>query len=40
LQSSAEIGLAVGAVINTFKVRKHIDVDIKDGHFAFPPVSI
>jgi hypothetical protein len=35
LQSSAEIGLAVGAVINTFKVRKHIDVDIKDGHFAF-----
>jgi hypothetical protein len=35
LQSSADIGLAVGAVINKFKVKKHIDLDIKDGHFAF-----
>jgi hypothetical protein len=35
LHGSAEIGLAVGAVINKFKVKKHIDVDINDGHFAF-----
>jgi hypothetical protein len=35
LESSAEIGLAVGGVINKFKVKKHIELDIKDGHFAF-----
>jgi transposase len=35
LQSSADIGLAVGAVINKFKVKKHIDLDIRDGHLAF-----
>jgi hypothetical protein len=35
LHSSADIGLAVGGVINKFKVKKHIDLDIKDGHFAF-----
>jgi hypothetical protein len=32
------LGLAVGAVINKFKVKKlkkHVDVDIKDRHFAF-----
>jgi hypothetical protein len=35
LHGSSEIGLAVGAVINKFKVKKHISVDIKDEHFAF-----
>jgi transposase len=35
LQSSADIGLAVGAVINKFKVRKYCNLDIKDGHVAF-----
>jgi hypothetical protein len=35
LHSSADIGLAVGAVINKFKMKKHIDLDIKDGHFGF-----
>jgi hypothetical protein len=35
LQGSAEIGLAVGATIDTFKVKKHIGVDMKERHFAF-----
>jgi transposase len=35
LHSSADIGLAVGAVINKFKMKKHIDLDIKDGHLGF-----
>lgn len=35
LQGSAAIGVAVGGVINKFKMRKHISIDIKDGHFAF-----
>ena len=35
LRGSAEIGLAVGAVINRFKMKKHMAVDIQDGSFAF-----
>jgi Transposase DDE domain len=35
LQGSAEIGLAVGAVINKFKMKKHMALDIKDRQFAF-----
>jgi Transposase DDE domain len=35
LQGSAQIGLAVGAVINKFKMKKHIAVDIKDAQFSF-----
>src|ERR1017187_2800898 len=33
--STREIGLAVGAVINKCKMKKHLAVDIKDGQFAF-----
>jgi transposase len=35
LQGSAQIGLAVGAVVNKFKVKKHIAIDISDVSFAF-----
>jgi Transposase DDE domain len=35
LQGSARIGLAVGALINKFKMKKHIAVDIKDAQFSF-----
>jgi hypothetical protein len=31
----AAIGMAVGAVINKFKVKKHFDLTIDDGRFAF-----
>jgi transposase len=32
---AAEIGLAVGAVLNRWKMAKHIVVEIADGHLAF-----
>lgn len=35
LQGKAAIGLAVGAVINRFKMKKHFTVEIDDDHFAF-----
>jgi len=35
LRSAAEIGLAVGAVLNNRKMAKHLAVEIRDGHFAF-----
>jgi hypothetical protein len=35
LRGTAEIGLAVGAVINRYKVAKHFDLDITDGAFSF-----
>ena len=33
--SAAEIGVAVGAVIDNKKMAKHFDVDIRDGHLSF-----
>ena len=35
LRGSAEIGMAVGAVINTHKMRKHFDIEITDTSFSF-----
>jgi hypothetical protein len=35
LRAAAEIGLAVGAVVNRKKMAKHFAVDIRDGHFAW-----
>jgi transposase len=35
LKSAAEIGMAVGAVINARKVAKHFTVDIHEGHLTF-----
>jgi transposase len=35
LRGQAEIGLAVGAVINRFKMKKHFDLQISDDSFAF-----
>jgi len=35
LKSAAEIGLAVGAVIDKKKMAKHFDVDIRDGYLSF-----
>jgi transposase len=35
LRTAAEIGLAVGAVLDSRKVGKHFALDIRDGHFAF-----
>ena len=35
LKSAAEIGVAVGAVIDKKKMAKHFDVDIRDGHLSF-----
>jgi transposase len=35
LKSAAEIGVAVGAVVNKKKMAKHFDVDIRDGHLSF-----
>jgi hypothetical protein len=35
LHTAAEIGLAVGAVLNDRKVGKHFVIDIADGHFGF-----
>jgi transposase len=35
LRGNAEIGLAVGAVLNTYKMKKHFDLDITDTAFNF-----
>jgi hypothetical protein len=35
LRDAAEIGLAVGGVINTKKVAKHFALEIRDGHFGW-----
>jgi hypothetical protein len=35
LRSAAEIGLAVGAVLDSRKVGKHVVIDIADGRFSF-----
>jgi transposase len=35
LRGTAEIGLAVGAVINTFKMKKHFDLTITDDAFSY-----
>jgi transposase len=35
LNAAAEIGLAVGAVLDSRKVGKHFIIDIADGHFSF-----
>lgn len=35
LQGAAEIGMAVGAVIDSRKMAKHFAIDIQDGHLSF-----
>jgi transposase len=35
LHGKAEIGLAVGAIINRFKMKKHLAIEIEDQRFAF-----
>ena len=35
LPGAAEIGMAVGAVVNRRKVAKHFAIEIRDGHLAF-----
>ena len=35
LHSAAEIGLAVGAVVNSRKMAKHFDLEIRDGYLAW-----
>lgn len=35
LRSAAEIGLAVGAVLDSKKMAKHFALDIRDGHFGW-----
>jgi transposase len=35
LRSAAEIGLAVGAVVDSRKMAKHFAIDIRDGYLAF-----
>jgi transposase len=35
LHGTAEIALAVGAVLNTYKMKKHFDLDITDETFSF-----
>ena len=35
LRSTAEIGLAVGEVVNAKKMAKHFALDIRDGHFSW-----
>src|SRR5271167_3268431 len=35
LRGTAEIALAVGAVLNTYKMKKHFDPDITDAAFSF-----
>lgn len=35
LRGAAEIGLAVGEVVNAKKMAKHFLLDIRDGHFSF-----
>jgi hypothetical protein len=36
LRGTAEIALAVGAVLNTYKMKKHFDLTITDDAFGFP----
>jgi transposase len=35
LRGAAEIGMAVGAVLDSRKMAKHFDIEIHDGHLAF-----
>jgi hypothetical protein len=35
LRGTAEIALAVGAVVNRYKMAKHFDLDITDADFSF-----
>src|SRR6266851_3160467 len=35
LRGAAEIGMAVGAVLDSRKMAKHFTVDIRDGHLSF-----
>src|SRR5262244_676806 len=35
LRTAAEIGLAVGEVVNAKKMAKHVALDIRDGHFSW-----
>ncbi|HTO62367.1 MAG TPA: IS1634 family transposase [Bradyrhizobium sp.] len=35
LRTAAEIGLAVGEVVNAKKMAKHLALDIRDGHFSW-----
>jgi hypothetical protein len=35
LRGIAEIALKVGEVLNTYKMRKHFDLDITDTRFSF-----
>lgn len=37
LSDAGQIGLAVGEVIKRFRMKKHFDLDITDGHFSFSP---
>jgi Transposase DDE domain len=37
LRGTAEIALAVGAVVNRYKMAKHFDLDITDAHFSVTP---
>ena len=39
LQGQEHIGVAVGLVVNRFKVKKHFDLQIEDRRFAFPRKS-
>ena len=35
LKTAAEIGVRVGRVVNKYRVAKHFELEIRDGHFAF-----
>jgi transposase len=35
LTDAAEIGLAVGPALKRFRMKKHFEIEISDGHFAF-----
>ena len=35
MHGTAEIALAVGAVLNTYKMKKHFDLTITDDAFSF-----
>ena len=39
LQGKEHIGIAVGLVVNRFKMKKHFDLQIEDSRFAFPRKS-
>jgi hypothetical protein len=36
VRGKAKIGLAVGAVYNTYKMSKNLELDIDDARFTFP----